>query len=389
MEVRNACALALSLSFARLPRYQVPLARQEIVYNGNRLADPKKTLAQCGVADDDILLLRDVPTAQPSADNQDARIEALRQSILADQSMLHRLRAVRLSLSAAGPGRFCGSCPTTRRRSQKFLNSARAIQNPPGKTSIAQFDLPMADLIQNDPGGFARAYKEQDRRRQEKAAQLAADFVSTPLQQTLHDADPFDVEAQKKIEEAIRRERIAENMESAYEHHPEAFINVSHAGYSGIARGVGTAKIIGRVHMHAIKVGKLHLPCTFTVMEVRATDFSASRARARARFRRYGTRCESSSERSVYFEETFRDLRTSRACIDLKNNCLRVHDEAVEFLAESEIPLDGGQLSAWDLRSLGRRPHIRAEPALRARLRPTTLPVDTDGEGRRERASGR
>lgn len=38
--------------------------------------------------------------------------------------------------------------------------------------------------------------------------------------------DPLDVEAQRRIEENIRKENISKNMESAMEHNPESFARV-------------------------------------------------------------------------------------------------------------------------------------------------------------------
>ncbi|GAU13419.1 hypothetical protein TSUD_127150 [Trifolium subterraneum] len=152
--------------------------------------------------------------------------------------------------------------------------------------------------------------------------------------QALLYADPFDVEAQNKIEAAIRQKGIDENWEAALEHNPEAFARVvklyvdmevngvpmkasgrskEHSNlnqpYKGVAHGVGQTEILGQRHVAPIKIGN---PCSFLVLDSPNLEFL------------FGLDM----------------LRKHQCIIDLKENVLLVGggEVSVPFLQEKDIP---------------------------------------------------
>jgi hypothetical protein len=74
----------------------------------------------------------------------------------------------------------------------------------------------LAAAAQSDPARFATLLRETQERARAAEEARAHD-------ETLLSADPFDVEAQRRIEEAIRQQAVLDNMEQALEYSPESF----------------------------------------------------------------------------------------------------------------------------------------------------------------------
>ncbi|KAJ7055060.1 aspartyl protease-domain-containing protein [Mycena amicta] len=168
MELENVMALLEAES-------GIAVAEQSISYNGQDLSAPKSTLRELGVTENNAMLLlrRKVPNMAGRPVEQDS--EMMRLQILGDPELMRQLRETQPELAAAA---------------------------------------------QSNPTRFA------DLLRQTRERQMDADLQRQREIQRLNN-DPFDVEAQRRIEEAIRQQAVMENMEHALEYAPESFGRVT------------------------------------------------------------------------------------------------------------------------------------------------------------------
>ncbi|CAH0048820.1 unnamed protein product [Clonostachys solani] len=288
---------------------------QHIYHNGRLLSDDAKTLEQLEIVDGEMLAVhvRD-PRGNTGVPSQSQRPQPQQ----------------RPAQQGARP------------QQDPELIRLQILGNPAMRAQVQSQNPELASALE-DPARFAQilndSYDREQRERMERQREI----------ERLND-DPFNIDAQRRIEEMIRQERVMENLQSAMEHNPEVFgrvhllyVNVEVNGhkvkalvdsgaqatimspkyaeacgisrlidtrFAGVARGVGTAKIVGRVHAAQIKIGNLFLPCSFTVMEGKTVELLLG----------------------------LDMLKRYQASIDLAKGNLVIQDEEIPFLGEADIP---------------------------------------------------
>uniref|UniRef100_A0A5S6QMJ2 UBA domain-containing protein n=1 Tax=Trichuris muris TaxID=70415 RepID=A0A5S6QMJ2_TRIMR len=259
-----------------------------VSFNGELLTDLSRTLGDYGVKSGDALLLHVIPTG-------DMEIVSLMQQVINDPRLAQAVMRSNPELLDAMAKR----------------DIAKLKQLLPSAVQLASANLPAeAEMLRN----------------------------------------PMDPEVQKLIEENIRRENIDSMFAHAMEHMPETFgtvnmlfirckvnnfdttafvdsgaqatiISESFAErcglmrlvdrrFTGIAKGVGTCKIIGRIHIAQLQIENVFFAVSCVVVEKQPMD--------------------------ILFGLDM--LKRHQCVIDLKQNCLVVGDTRTPFLAEHEIP---------------------------------------------------
>lgn len=285
----------------------VPLQQQQLLYNGKEMRNSEK-LSALGVKDEDLVMM--VSNTSSGASTNDLGFKP--------------------DGSAVNP--------------EAFQEQIRRDSNTMAQLFQTDPELAQA-IVGNDLNTLQDLLRQRHQQRSELQRQRDEELA-------LLYADPFDVEAQKKIEAAIHQRGIDENWAAALEYNPEAFARVvmlyvdmevngvalkafvdsgaqstiiskscaERCGllrlldqrYKGIAHGVGQSEILGRIHVAPIKIGSNFYPCSFLVLDSPNMEFL------------FGLDM----------------LRKHQCTIDLKENVLKVGggEVSVPFLQEKDIP---------------------------------------------------
>jgi DNA damage-inducible protein 1 len=165
---------------------QIPKTSQHLYHNGQLLNDDSKTMEQLEIGDGEMLALHVRDTVRASGPVQ--------------QSPQPRQQP-----SPQGRGGEAYPDPETIR--------LQLLGNPEMRQQAISQRPELAAVIES-PERFAQALRQmgdQEREEQHRRRQQIADL----------NADPFDIDAQMRIAEMIREERVQENLQNAIEHNPE------------------------------------------------------------------------------------------------------------------------------------------------------------------------
>ncbi|KAJ7393499.1 cyanamide hydratase [Desmophyllum pertusum] len=332
-------------NFKALLQFECHVQSSQIVifHNGVPLRDDKKTLNGYGIKDGDVLWIQRAlqstqRLAQPSGAAPVAPVGGLSWGSIQVPNSSSRPQSARNQAATAQPIQSRVDTDSPEYIRDMFL------ADPHQLSLLKERNPELADaLLSGNLQGFTSVLQRQRQERADRDMQRIRTM----------NADPFDLDAQKQIAEEIRLSNVNQNMEIAMEYSPESFgkvvmlyidckldghpvkafvdsgaqmtfmsvacaerchiMRLLDQRWAGIAKGVGTQKIVGRVHVAQIQIEKDFLPSSFSVMEDQPMDLVLG----------------------------LDMLKRHQCCIDLKNNVLRIGTTGTEtpFLSESDLPM--------------------------------------------------
>lgn len=198
-----------------------PDSSQHLYHNGRLLADHKTALHDLGVVDGEMLAMhvrgtgapefQPAPVA-PSSLSSPPNAVAMTSGMTGGRQRVGEGRAAGTGAGTVA-GRGTGGTPDPEMLRLQILGDPRA------RAHVQQQNPDLASALEN-PDRFRQLFMAMQRQQADSERQRQREIAM------LND-DPFNVEAQAKIEELIRQEAVMENLQNALEHNPEGEVQLN------------------------------------------------------------------------------------------------------------------------------------------------------------------